>query len=129
MRCCTSTRNCSASILRGNWWVFCGPPGNSRHRARYLPFARLLMLAINPSSRLVGATVVLVDQYALRFVGDVRPQQVATAVLGLIDRCGGRVSEEAGRTSCALLVGEPGIDGVSTPAEVLADLDGPRSVP
>src|SRR4051812_21151798 len=35
------SRNRCASILRSNCWAFCGPPGTSRQRARYLPFGRL----------------------------------------------------------------------------------------
>src|SRR5262245_7983285 len=44
-RCSISVANRSASILRSNCRDFCGPPGTSRQRARYLPLARLLTLA------------------------------------------------------------------------------------
>src|SRR5712691_11029729 len=40
-----SRKRC-ASALRANCRVFCGPPGYSRQRVRYLPSGRLSMLAI-----------------------------------------------------------------------------------
>ncbi len=71
------SRNRSASALRSNCRVFCGPPGNSRHRARYRPSDRLSILATPTSKEILRrpfqsskSPQVLRKSSALRTTGD-----------------------------------------------------------